>query len=68
MTKTEAKRLAVKARRYGYFDTTNRPGGKLIVRCPVSECRKMVETDNHYPYNKLKNLDRAVVEHLTEEH
>lgn len=61
MTKTEARKLARKARQYGYFKQSD---SRLAVNCP--QCRERVVADVS-PFSSMSfmaQLDSQVVEHL----
>jgi hypothetical protein len=61
MTPTRARMLARKARETGYFDTVR----TLWLKCPT--CRERVECDRDSVYRTtiVKQLDRMMVDHLT---
>lgn len=62
MTKTQARTLARRSTRYGYFQTTSTT---VTTRCPV--CGGEVHTE-HYAWDKpterVKKLQSAVEEHV----
>jgi ribosomal protein L44E len=62
MTKTEARKLARKARQYGHYQE----GRTLYVFCPL--CRKQAGTEisRYSPGSPMQQLDASVIEHLTE--
>ncbi|MEQ7008389.1 hypothetical protein ABN028_19630 [Actinopolymorpha sp. B17G11] len=64
ITKTEARKVARRARQYGHFRTSSTG---LYVMCP--RCRNKVETAVEASAKdsaRMAALDKAMVEHLTE--
>jgi hypothetical protein len=66
MTKTEARKLAKRARQFGYF-RPNPTGAQVYVKRP--QCRERVQAEG-FPWDTvsglMKVLDAAMVEHVME--